>query len=318
LSWLKSERRCASRCGALSRGAPRSRCASWPPQLRRLKVGGRRAPRSAARWRCRAGPRAPARRLRSAMDSSRIQGIGNDGATILRCPAGHCLHSWVARAGTCDGCQRFVEDGEEVMDCRQCNWYLCRTCEATYKPPDTSMWGSFVSFLNAADRSCHDVESAFAEDGFGAPVSNEDAQRAATDGVTSHDNQAADELIAGFCAGHREHSVVPDAVELDALWSRCCLLYGCVLDPGPLASAIVAQLAWAEGCGEPWQPRLRALCVLEMLGKKGAVGREIAGATGPEGEGLVRRLLDVPECAERAAVVLQGLEEVRAFQEACF
>jgi len=249
------------------------------------------------------------------MDSSRIQGIGNDGATILRCPAGHSLHSWVARAGTCDGCQRFVEDGEEVMDCRRCNWYLCKACEATYEPPDTSLWGSFVSFLKTVEK---DVESAFTEDPFGTPLSDEEAQRAAIDGVTPHDTQAADELITGFCVGYREHKVVPDAVELEALWSKCSLLYGCVLDPGPLAGAIVAQLEWQEGCGESWQPRLRALCVLEMLEQKGAVGREIFGAAALEGEGPVRRLLDMPECTERAAVVLQGLERVKAFQEACF
>lgn len=172
-----------------------------------------------------------------------------------------------------------------------------------------------MSFLKTVEK---DVESAFTEDPFGTPLSDEEAQRAAIDGVTPHDTQAADELITGFCVGYREHNVVPDAVELEALWSKCSLLYGCVLEPGPLAGAIVAQLEWQEGCGESWQPRLRALCVLEMLEQKGAVGREIFSAAALEGEGLLRRLLDVPECTERTAVVLQGLERLKAFQEACF
>mmetsp|Transcript_59335 Transcript_59335/g.117580 ORF Transcript_59335/g.117580 Transcript_59335/m.117580 type:complete len:291 (-) Transcript_59335:622-1494(-) len=45
-----------------------------------------------------------------------------------RCPSGHDLQKWRARAGTCNGCHQQVNCGEHVMDCRRCNWYLCLSC----------------------------------------------------------------------------------------------------------------------------------------------------------------------------------------------
>jgi len=44
------------------------------------------------------------------------------------CPGGHQLKPAVAEAGACDGCRRAVVAGEQVMDCRACNWYLCAQC----------------------------------------------------------------------------------------------------------------------------------------------------------------------------------------------
>merc|ERR1712228_1022838 len=49
---------------------------------------------------------------------------------LSRCLEGHVLLPWVARAGHCDGCHKRVQDGEHVMDCRKCNWYLCEACSA--------------------------------------------------------------------------------------------------------------------------------------------------------------------------------------------
>jgi len=45
-----------------------------------------------------------------------------------QCPAGHTLAFTKAAAGICDGCQKPVAKGAMVMDCAQCNWYLCSTC----------------------------------------------------------------------------------------------------------------------------------------------------------------------------------------------
>eukprot|EP00419_Tripos_fusus_P025232 CAMPEP_0172724224 /NCGR_PEP_ID=MMETSP1074-20121228/85469_1 /TAXON_ID=2916 /ORGANISM="Ceratium fusus, Strain PA161109" /LENGTH=128 /DNA_ID=CAMNT_0013550633 /DNA_START=71 /DNA_END=454 /DNA_ORIENTATION=- len=45
-----------------------------------------------------------------------------------QCPAGHVLCVTKAATGTCDGCQQHVAKGAMVMDCAQCNWYLCSTC----------------------------------------------------------------------------------------------------------------------------------------------------------------------------------------------
>jgi len=44
------------------------------------------------------------------------------------CPGGHSLILRAAGSGRCDGCHKAVAAGEQVMECRQCNWYLCATC----------------------------------------------------------------------------------------------------------------------------------------------------------------------------------------------
>jgi hypothetical protein len=55
----------------------------------------------------------------------------------MKCPAGHQMQPWIAKAGTCDGCARKVQNGEQVMDCRQCDWYLCDECSNGLKGPAT-------------------------------------------------------------------------------------------------------------------------------------------------------------------------------------
>jgi len=50
-------------------------------------------------------------------------------APPLRCPQGHELKDWVAQKGTCDGCRSPVLDGDHVMDCHQCDWYICVKCQ---------------------------------------------------------------------------------------------------------------------------------------------------------------------------------------------
>ena len=47
------------------------------------------------------------------------------------CPSGHQLQPWVVPTlgrGSCDGCQGQVLEGDRVLDCRQCNYYLCVWC----------------------------------------------------------------------------------------------------------------------------------------------------------------------------------------------
>ena len=47
---------------------------------------------------------------------------------IRTCPSNHELVVYTALGGNCDVCNRIVFLGEQVMDCRQCNWYMCRQC----------------------------------------------------------------------------------------------------------------------------------------------------------------------------------------------
>lgn len=46
-----------------------------------------------------------------------------------KCPKGHLLYEHLETTyGTCDGCSAVVSSGEHVMNCGECNWYLCDKC----------------------------------------------------------------------------------------------------------------------------------------------------------------------------------------------
>lgn len=47
---------------------------------------------------------------------------------IRTCPSNHDLVLYTAIGGNCDVCNRIVFVGEQVMDCRTCNWYMCARC----------------------------------------------------------------------------------------------------------------------------------------------------------------------------------------------
>lgn len=47
---------------------------------------------------------------------------------IRTCPRNHNLIEYTTLGGNCDVCNRIVFIGEQVMDCRRCNWYMCARC----------------------------------------------------------------------------------------------------------------------------------------------------------------------------------------------
>jgi hypothetical protein len=68
-------------------------------------------------------------------------GGGGDGDADATCPDGHPLVLYTTPAygtGTCDGCDRDIAHGTKVMDCRQCNYYLCNQCDDRLDGDDTS------------------------------------------------------------------------------------------------------------------------------------------------------------------------------------
>ena len=79
---------------------------------------------------------------------------------ITTCPENHNLTLYTANGGNCDVCNRIVFVGEQVMDCRECNWYMCARCArnngftmpaATRQPrtaPQPSLQTIFNDFLN--------------------------------------------------------------------------------------------------------------------------------------------------------------------------
>lgn len=94
------------------------------------------------------------------LDQSRIQGFGSDGATkkIWQCPAGHMLQPSKAKPGKCDGCKKRVPKDDCVMDCRQCNWYLCQECHPQEKQEEEDwFWGSLSYIVQQAQQEVNEV-----------------------------------------------------------------------------------------------------------------------------------------------------------------
>ncbi|CAK0815757.1 unnamed protein product [Prorocentrum cordatum] len=120
------------------------------------------------------------------------------------CPLGHSLGVWEAEAGSCDGCRRVIRDGDLVMDCRRCNYYLCNEC---YNDR-SSLWMSLASFIPDCTADTR------------AP--------SATEVVCDGDNECAstvvvdprcdrrthkDSNVAGDARDARQHEETPDEVE---------------------------------------------------------------------------------------------------------
>ena len=57
-----------------------------------------------------------------------------------KCPQGHDLtpHITEGGSGTCDGCSRSLNHGTQVMQCLQCDFFLCRSCTFKIDAPETT------------------------------------------------------------------------------------------------------------------------------------------------------------------------------------
>mmetsp|Transcript_91803 Transcript_91803/g.259853 ORF Transcript_91803/g.259853 Transcript_91803/m.259853 type:complete len:265 (+) Transcript_91803:65-859(+) len=131
--------------------------------------------------------------------------------------------------------------------------------------------------------------------------------------ATAEQREEAVHLIREFCETYSEEQVAPSDEELEDFWGRCSLLYAQVLHPAPLANALRKQLAAAGAPGSTgpapaWQPRLRALYVMEHLHRKGAVGEVIISKLMSRNAGVVVHLAQVPECKEKATELLRELK----------
>jgi len=88
---------------------------------------------------------------------NRIVGLGSDGTKkkIWKCPSGHLLQPAKASAGSCDGCGVRVASGDQVMECKTCNWYLCTGCHPQEREPRSWFWSS-ISFV--ADKASQELQ----------------------------------------------------------------------------------------------------------------------------------------------------------------
>mmetsp|Transcript_149977 Transcript_149977/g.381231 ORF Transcript_149977/g.381231 Transcript_149977/m.381231 type:complete len:237 (-) Transcript_149977:306-1016(-) len=90
------------------------------------------------------------------LDKSRIQGFGSDGC----CPESHFLKPTRASSTRCDGCNLRLQQGEVVMACEQCNYFLCQTCHPQQQEKPDWFWGSMSYMIGVA---CEEVTDAATE-----------------------------------------------------------------------------------------------------------------------------------------------------------
>lgn len=131
------------------------------------------------------------------------------------------------------------------------------------------------------------------------PVDEEIPPRAKDPDVTEEVRNEVTELMSSFCRSYPATRVVPTLQELEGLWLKCS-----ALPPNSVCGSLYDQLSWSNGDIE-WQPRFRALHILEYFYVKGGLGRDIANTILNIGSGLLEHLAnDVPQCKDKATQVI--------------
>lgn len=251
------------------------------------------------------------------LDKARIQGFGSDGPApdkIPECPEGHELQLWAARSGKCDGCHKKVQTGEQVMDCRRCNWYLCNVCCPQSKAQESSLWGAISSLpfyvLDDMSEMATDIETFVSASVFDGADKDPDGQVRPAQGqegaVSPRQKAESAQVVTEFCEKYPATRVVPNEADLDMFWTKCSLLH-----PRSIADAIYDQLSFSGGDNE-WQPRLRALYALEHLHVKGGIGKETARLVMHSAKGLLQHLTEVSQCSQKAEQVIAALRGAKA------
>eukprot|EP00929_Paragymnodinium_shiwhaense_P103645 TRINITY_DN67288_c0_g1_i1.p1 TRINITY_DN67288_c0_g1~~TRINITY_DN67288_c0_g1_i1.p1 ORF type:complete len:780 (-),score=217.54 TRINITY_DN67288_c0_g1_i1:63-2402(-) len=128
------------------------------------------------------------------------------------CPKGHELRPWAAERGTCDGCSKGVEDDELVMDCRECDYYLCDGCLPQHRPwragPEALLGGASAK-LSSLGGSSSSVSRPKAQEQ-AAAAAEQDSEAEPAEAEQGH--RAS--LVAGFLGwlgGAPEATDAPDA-----------------------------------------------------------------------------------------------------------
>lgn len=216
------------------------------------------------------------------------------------CPEGHELLPWTAPAGVCQGCSKVFPDGEQVMDCRRCEWMLCEVC-CPRSGASSSLWGMISQLpfyaadnidasFNAWDEALDDfidrhsskfeaadkVIDAIADkvDSFADMLEgSSDDPEEHREVFSNEDKEEARNAVAEFCETFPADRPLPSEEELDQFWSRVSLLYARSLDPRPIAEAVRKQLAILHQDVQPTE--MRALSALDDWRTRGAVGRAI-------------------------------------------
>jgi len=212
------------------------------------------------------------------------------------CPEGHELLPWTAPAGVCQGCGKIFPNGEQVMDCRRCEWMLCEIC-CPRAGASASIWGtlsqlpfyaadnidaSFNAWDEALDNfierhgpkfeAADKVIDAVADkiDSFADMLEGSSDSEEPGEVLSNQDREEAQEVVAEFCETFLAERPMPSKEELDQFWSHVSLLYARSLDPRPISEAVRRQLAALNQGVQPAE--MRALSALDDWCSRGAVG----------------------------------------------
>eukprot|EP00440_Ansanella_granifera_P029173 gb/GFBE01031685.1/.p1 GENE.gb/GFBE01031685.1/~~gb/GFBE01031685.1/.p1 ORF type:complete len:454 (+),score=104.95 gb/GFBE01031685.1/:1-1362(+) len=134
---------------------------------------------------------------------------------------------------------------------------------------------------------------------FTADTKKKKSPKKLTKRAQQHRDEAAS-IIEDFCQVYPAARVEPTEDEITELWERCAYFR-----PNFLAAAISEQLSLRDGEME-WQPRLRALCVLEYCYlEQSKAPRSVGLQVCEEFRGLLEYLAkDVKQCSAKAKQVL--------------
>lgn len=192
------------------------------------------------------------------------------------------------------------------MDCRWCDWYLCRACLPVYRARASSVWGMLVALpAHAVDRMLTDPLPAGSAEPSRAASRRRDSRLA---GCTPQE-QAACALISEFCGASpssSDCSVIPTERELQSLWMKCSML-----PPWPVAEAICEQLSWVADF--TWPPKLRAIHAIDYISRKGEETRELLDLISERAGPLLLQLTHIPQLKAKTVEVMHNLRANAAF-----
>jgi len=235
--------------------------------------------------------------------SASMQPLGMGSVEAL-CPQGHRLQAWVARAGSCNRCSAPVEAGQHVLDCRWCNWYVCRTCHPVYQAPSPSLVTSITTLpAYAIDQAVHDAGSLLRK-----PRACHRSQAVGSRAsICTPGWQAASVVIGEFCERHSGCRPSPTLAELEGVRVKCSFLAA-----DAVADAICEQLCWVVDFA--WFPKLRALYLVEHFHSSAGTSKETINLVMARAGSLLLQLAGVPQCKAKAIEVMRSVCQQMALE----
>lgn len=194
------------------------------------------------------------------------------------------------------------------MDCRWCDWYLCRACLPVYQARAPSLWSTIFSL--PAYAMDHMSNALWPSAGMGPGNLGRGASRKRVFAGTRQE-RAACVVVTEFCEAYSSvegASRAPTDAELESLWAKCRML-----PPWPVTEAVCEQLSWVADF--TWPPKLRALHAIDHFGAQGEDGKELVDLISERAGKLLVSLTGVPQLKAKTIDVVRNLRERAALRK---